>query len=597
MEAMKQKIEELLEVLQRFKESIDTDVQEFGNYKLTPTCVCDTRIAELLPPAEQMKCIILVQNSERQVGKCDSSYNNGDTSRDSELDIIPEREDISGFDSQLQDTSLLAVEDARDILSMYTLIHSPSMRENNGGAQRTPLLPIWIQCDSRDPERTALLGCEVVQGSSQDEWQLVVTTVTSEGPIQSKSDIPSLQEILLRGHGDASSKNMITQAFAQYEVICPVCADTSLSETHASSFAAVECTWSNVKKTIQSPIDASCKVLIRAVPGDISTTPLAVHQELCMLVMFTRSLTTREVSWPTKERKVSIEDLINDLLADIREGPQYRRKLGDESEDGENKLCWRSAFDRSDLDFTEKIWIILRDNATCYDDIKTAFALVISELNKGLIQPMIHGNNKTSLAEQIRLLYKDPSHVLDLHQFPMVLLVEIGIDKLQRDYTHFFIAQKLTTLHSLEWYITPIGLLTPADLVSRLECLHCVLQLTILASQSLGLPTNNILTLIRSALAHYKGHPPDDQHTFVLPVELTAVQNHYKDKLPSIWRMTAQSGARAERTSSVYQLSHKPLFDIESTSIQDVLVDENADAREVLTYYATHIKRECVHYP
>lgn len=54
-----------------------------------------------------------------------------------------------------------------------------------------------------------------------------------------------------------------SQGFAQFEVVSQLSADTTLAETQSSdsSYIAVECTWNQVKKVLESPRDASCKVV------------------------------------------------------------------------------------------------------------------------------------------------------------------------------------------------------------------------------------------------------------------------------------------------------------------------------------------------
>ena len=68
---------------------------------------------------------------------------------------------------------------------MYTMLHSTLVKANNNLSPKQPYLPLWIMCDGQDPERTALIGCEPVQTSSNQDansqTSFVVTTVTCEG--------------------------------------------------------------------------------------------------------------------------------------------------------------------------------------------------------------------------------------------------------------------------------------------------------------------------------------------------------------------------------------------------------------------------------
>lgn len=590
-------LKDLYEGLKRLTAEEETLV-DINEWQIMSTTVEDTFLKDLVPVVLHSQRIALLQKQERNN---DISHPNGDTSLEPELDesncgdLSKDTSLSDGLGMDTNNNHLLLVEDARNILIMYTAMHSSTMLDNNHVKHSEPLLPLWILCDGQDPERTSLIGCEPARANatqSVDDSPFIITTVTSEGPITSKSDIPSLHQVLLESHEEGASKHIMCHGFAQYEVVSQLSADTTMAEVSDSTFIAVECSWSPVKKIMETPQDATCKVAIRAVPGDMRNTPLAVYQELCTLVTFADSLETGEVSWVIREKTRPIQDLINSFLEDMMEGPVRTKKVAEESEDFDSQLCWKSAFDRSDLDFTEKLWNILRTNATCYQDIVTAFTLVTNELNRGQIQPMVHSNNQTTLAREIRTLYQDPAHMLSLDPSPMVLLVELGIDKLQRDYTSFFLAQKLTSLHFLEWFIPSVELLTPCELVTRLQSLHCILEVSRLASGSLSLPTNNILTLIRNALDYYKNNSPDTPHTFVLPVEQTSVLHLYNNQLPSVWRLSTQCGGRGEKTSSVYQLSSKPkLSETCSHYAPEMTMEVGADDQESFQYFVTCLRR------
>ncbi|XP_030828461.1 protein zwilch homolog isoform X1 [Strongylocentrotus purpuratus] len=588
-------IELLNDTMKRLAAKEDSEITAEG-WLIKAVSVGETFLKDLLCANKHNKRIALLQKNNRQN---DTSHQNGDISLESDLDESKEEsKDVSScslLNGEDKDSHLLPVEDARNILTMYTMLHSPLVQTNNQ-VDPESLLPLWILCDGKDPERTSLIGCELAHtgsGQESDSSPFILTTVTSDDPISSKADVPTLQQVILEAHEDLASKYIASQGFAQFEVVSQLSADTTLAETQSSdsSYIAVECTWNQVKKILESPRDASCKVLIRAVPGDMRNTPLEVYKELCLLKTFADSLETGEVNWITREKTSSIQDLVTTFLDEIKGGPIYKRKTGDDADDLDAQLCWKAAFDRSDLDFTERLWNILRNNATCYEDITTAFSMVINELNRGQIQPMVHRSNQTTLAQELRMLYEDPAHMFSLNHSPMTHLVEIAIDKIQRDYTNFFLAKKLTTLYSLEWFVQSVDLLTPGELVKRLRSLHCILEVSMLASQSLGLPTNNILTLIRNALDYYRNNSPDVQHTFVLPVEQTSVVSLYQNQQPSVWRLTTQCGCRGDKTSSVYQLSSRPFIDsvIQTT---DMAIDDEGEEQEPFHYFVTRVKRD-----
>ena len=65
----------------------------------------------------------------------------------------------------------------------------------------------------------------------------------------------------------------------------------------------------------------------------------------------------------------------------------------EDNDGGENspQMKPKLILERDDLDFTEKLWVLLKDHARCYDDIVVSMKHVLGELHSGQLQPMVSG--------------------------------------------------------------------------------------------------------------------------------------------------------------------------------------------------------------
>ena len=58
--------------------------------------------------------------------------------------------------------------------------------------------------------------------------------------------------------------------------------------------------------------------------------------------------------------------------------------------------------ERDDLDLTERLWVLLKDNAHCYNDTVLAIKKVLAELQSGQLQPMV----------RFKAIFKIPTFIL-----------------------------------------------------------------------------------------------------------------------------------------------------------------------------------------
>ncbi|KAJ1561359.1 hypothetical protein HK096_005001, partial [Nowakowskiella sp. JEL0078] len=173
---------------------------------------------------------------------------------------------------------------------------------------------------------------------------------------------------------------------------------------------------------------------------------------------------------------------------------------------------------RQDLDFTEKFWMFIKD-AVNVNDIHDALVAVIDRFTLKSLQPMVHKSNHTGFANQIRNCLKlvrtktstDLTALKDTIsgtfdywlERPLDVIVDIGIQKLKRDYLRHLIGNNIAIWDQMEIFMD--SSLPFEDQVLRLRCLHRIIELWELAHANLfSLPQDFLRTLIQSAFDFYR---------------------------------------------------------------------------------------------
>lgn len=68
----------------------------------------------------------------------------------------------------------------RQLIGLYTMAHNPNMTHLKINRPVTALPPLWVRCDSSDPEGTCWLGAELIT-TNNDITGIVLYMVTCKG--------------------------------------------------------------------------------------------------------------------------------------------------------------------------------------------------------------------------------------------------------------------------------------------------------------------------------------------------------------------------------------------------------------------------------
>ncbi|KAM9060935.1 protein zwilch homolog [Sarcophilus harrisii] len=453
----------------------------------------------------------------------------------------------------------LPVKRARQLIGLYTMTQNPNMTHLKIKRPIKPLPPLWVKCDSSDPESTCWLGAEPIR-TKKGITGIVLQVVTCKGPTPEKNSSVNLEELKSSHLKRHKSSTVTTRGFAQYELFKSTPLDDSIPFSYTT--IGLDISWSPVDVLLQTPPLTSASVLnIKVEPGDPRSPLYHLHRELKFLIALADGLATGITEWPEPTETKSSVDLVQEFLNDLKS------KLdGIDTSAKKVKVlkCDTAAVDdsikclftvRGDLDFTEQLWCRMRMSVASYQDLVTCFTLILQYLRRGDVQPWLHRGSSGLLSKHIQQSYHGAMDVIPLTgTTPIRMLLEVGLDKIKRDYINFFIGKELASLNHLDYFISTS--IDTQEQVRRVRKLHHILEVVISCMMYLKLPHEILFTLAQSCILYYKRNPLNEKHTFQLPIRPIVIKNFYQSETPKKWRVEINSGQKEVKT--LWQLSDTP---------------------------------------
>ncbi|XP_071942668.1 protein zwilch homolog [Antedon mediterranea] len=464
---------------------------------------------------------------------------------------------------------------ARSLLSLFCLWKDEST---------LPTTPLWVMCDGNASEHVFLMGCSW-QKNEVHNHVINTYTISCQGPYHNKSEIPSVQH-LMEGFCQSEIVNVTANGYAQYDVLGASFSERSASDLGGASSVIVECEWEDVEIMLEVPHCAKCKLNINAVPGDSRITSYKLYQELQMLKGFITGIEKGEVKWAnhyTDEHSTFFKTL-EQLLVEEGSNGNVGRVAEEKKLQEDEGLCEK--FDiqqRNDLDFTERLWNHLKDSRNL-QELRMALQMVMQTLKTGDFFPVVHVHNESRLASQIRACYQQQTPHLNLEAVePLEILIEMGLEKLRRDYIDYFIRHEVVLHEQLGFFLE--SKISTHDQIERLCKMHNVLELLVVTAM-LNLPLQDQQALCRLGLKYYEKFPSDSNQTFQLPVEAGHLYGIYSKCQPRLWRIDIAPEESLD--SALYQLSFTQPFDAALSTRDETKVVENGN---IQTYYSIHVRR------
>ena len=470
----------------------------------------------------------------------------------------------------------LSLDKARYITSLYVL----------GSRQaKSPLPNIWVICKDKKRDIIAL-GCShsIVGDGKRSLQSFVVTaedTIRKTRPSGSEKNRAKCGEIKV----SSGEENF---AFSEYEIADYSTTVTNSKEEKLTGDLTIQFVWNNPDTVLSPPPEsADAVVKISATPGYIFSQALATYNELKTLLHLCE-IASNKRTWSSLSESMCEEDTLQStkkllsenvgLFLEEVSSPLLQPK-------GVTVISPTSANTvyetRSDLDFVERLWMFAKD-ATNLEEVQQVFAEVFKAVLLGKVQPFIHRSSTSVLSTLLRKVLLTPN--LDEKQdlapkFQNLLaeskicmcLVQLGIEKMTRDYRAFFIGADITTADQLDQFIsTSKG--SQLEMCHTLCKLHCILELMSSALCFLKLPAPTLSALFKSALEVYREKKFEGFCTtpvFYLPLPAYSVAQKSLLTLcssltPKKWilsQQTANSGGGGGGKMSVVVYRNLPLLD------------------------------------
>uniref|UniRef100_A0A3Q3L699 Protein zwilch n=1 Tax=Mastacembelus armatus TaxID=205130 RepID=A0A3Q3L699_9TELE len=451
----------------------------------------------------------------------------------------------------------------RQLLSLYTL----SQNANVSAVDNNPALhPLWVRCDMSDPAGTTWFGAETVCVSNKVSG-IKLYSVTCKGSSVDKRALITLDELKQEHKKRHHPSSMVIKGSARFSLFGSTVVENTIIESQSN--VTVDFKWCHVESILETPpLSSTATLNIKVASGDMRSPMFEMYRELEFLLFQTLAdgLRTGETEWIEPVESVSAVNLTKAYLEELQstaktlqdQAPKTAEttKLKSETE----TPIFNSLLERGDLDFVEQLWVRMRKSVTSYQDIGDCLKLVIEALRYGDIKPWIHRDSSSSLSKLILQSYhQQMDHVSLTGLTPVHMLLEMGLDKMRKDYINYLIGEELTTLNHLCYFLS-----TDVDLqeqVIRLRKLHHLLEIIVTCSAFLGLPYDRLFLLTQSCLQHYKTNPYDEEHEFKLQIKPALISHFYQKEHPAVWEVEVSSGHGPREVRTSLQLSDRPLVD------------------------------------
>ncbi|KAG8145230.1 putative Zwilch kinetochore associated-like protein [Naja naja] len=325
------------------------------------------------------------------------------------------------------------------------------------------------------------------------------------------------------------ASDLTIAGFARYEFL----ESTSLdSLTQEDSLIPLErniyadFAWEGVKKMLQTPPPSSTALLSLA-----------------------ETLKNGVIKWPKALGRKSAVELVQKLLKDLKDEVDGLKSHNEDDTEVFDKIDNTAAVigsmktlfgQRGDLDFLELLWCNIWRNVASHEELVECFSLVIRALQHGELQTWIHQESNSLLSKLIKQSYHGKVETVSLDgDSPVQMLLEIGVDKMKRDYISYFVVDLQERVH-------------------RIQKLHHMLEIVDNCLDLIKLEHENLIFLTQSCINYYKENPLNEKHAFQLPVKTSLVKEFYQNAHPQIWRVEISSGQGPKRVKTIWQLSSTP---------------------------------------
>ena len=462
---------------------------------------------------------------------------------------------------------------------------------------------LWIVCEE-DTSKTICMGCSCnLRLGRLDIYKLikgnpVVVPETSSYSISLDSGLFS-NRIGLRRPVSLKKKHKI--ATARYEF-----GPTSLDDISSNSSAvhiSIDFIWSGRDACFSPPPPiAEAVASIGTTPGYQMSPVLWVYHELDSLLKFCNIAAGKD-SWAADIDSVDEEEVLDSVCED-----SLLPKVGRFLEDASSQMLKAvevsvlsptvelSPFQpREDLDFLGQLWMFLR-HVSNPSDLVDVLATVFSAVMLRRVQPFIHQSKTSTLATLFRQCLSASSsderevvatklQCLLTEEKALQCLVEIGLEKLQRDFVAFFNLSGLITTSDFEPFFAPSCFLTQCHNLCKLQY---VLELATILATFVSLPMSLISSFVRDTLKYYRnvefeGFTPSPLFKVTFPsmsLGTKALAQLASSLKPVAWSVTIEEDTAVRASEGV--VSRQRIFCLENPLFKYLMSPSSSEVEDTV---------------
>ncbi|XP_029044330.2 uncharacterized protein LOC114876721 [Osmia bicornis bicornis] len=229
---------------------------------------------------------------------------------------------------------------------------------------------------------------------------------------------------------------------------------------------------------------------------------------------------------------------------------------------------------RYNLDFTDFLWELVIMNSN-YIEMTKCIHSVFKEIivNGTLVQ--VNSSNSTRIAKIIanHPQQKTISHLLS-GSLPLEYIIDMGFEKLYKDYTHILIHSRFKELYDIQQKFKTLAcdeftVDTYREKLIILAQVHVCLEFMLLIQNNLECPNDDIQTLFSCAFKQYVcGKSPVQSchelyknviYTLTAPLPVS-VLNNLNNEIPTVRRVSLSSESQLSKLKTTTYYSQLPIF-------------------------------------
>ena len=404
----------------------------------------------------------------------------------------------------------------------------------------------WAVLDGEDKDKTVYLGSRV------ENDKRILSRVVSYPAETSKVLSGHLGRVLaLHTAAGAGHRTVKYRAKSELNLINSMSNDGSSIKIVSS--------WNKVNSLLEfPPADAETRLHVTVVAGDDKLDTRQLWTELQLLSGFVRGLAGEGVTWLGGEDGLELETLVSDIIEAVRQiGPRSGvTKLESETLMDHQDLEPFSFKARQEVDFTDILWSSLY-KVQSYHELTEAFKMVFSTIIQEEIRPFIYARNKTSVVRLVNSIVRGSETLPDMSgSLPLEMLIECGLEKLQRDYSHTLLNSELASKESIAQFLASDN---QDEAVKKLFNLHLVVELAVLLETHTKLSSDILRSIVSTALSTV----PEDsimKRSYEFSVPTQALEMLFI-QCPDIWQLKLSTGInifdKLQNVTNVYCLDIK----------------------------------------